>query len=552
MPRPLARLRAACTALLLLLAVVAATGAPMDADPVAARIDARLAGDGDGFEAGGARLRARAFFRQVYAGAQFRPLWDLDDEARVFLELADRAGEEGLASADYNLQAIRAAIARAGTDPAARVDADLLLTDALARFAYHLRFGKANPEELDPDWNYRRDFDGMDPAHWLRVAIDAPDLGAALDELRPRTPAYAALRAALARYRTLARAPAWTAPGGGPTLEPGMRDARVAVLRARLAAENAIAPAAAGGPDLYDEPLRLAVVAFQGRHGLEPDGAVGPRTRAALAVSAQARVDQLRVNLDRLRWLGSAFGTDHVAVNVPAYSVALVRKGEAAWQARAIVGKRFRETPVFTAPMTYVVLNPSWTVPPTVLAEDILPAMRRDTRTLAKKALHVIDREGRPVDPATIDWKHADAGRFPWRLRQDPGPDNALGRIKFMLPNPHAVYLHDTPARALFERAERGFSSGCIRIERPLELAERLLDDPVQWNAAALQAAVDGGAKRRVDLPRPLPVMILYLTAFPGADGSVQFRDDIYGRDPAVRAALDGPFRFSAPRGFPR
>ncbi|HZO09134.1 MAG TPA: L,D-transpeptidase family protein, partial [Myxococcota bacterium] len=211
---------------------------------------------------------------------------------------------------------------------------------------------------------------------------------------------------------------------------------------------------------------------------------------------------------------------------------------------RVVVGKPYRKTPIFRSEIRYLVLNPTWTVPPTILRQDVLPAVRRDRSYLAKKKLRVIDASGRVVDPRTVDWATSASGRFPYQLRQDPGPDNALGRIKFMFPNTHSVYLHDTPARDLFGKAERAASSGCIRVEDPLELAVRLLDDPEQWSRAELERAVASNATRTLNLREPVAVILMYWTLGVDAEGVVSFKPDLYARDATVLAALDGDFSF--------
>ena len=205
------------------------------------------------------------------------------------------------------------------------------------------------------------------------------------------------------------------------------------------------------------------------------------------------------------------------------------------------MGKPYRQTPIFKSKIDHVVFNPTWTVPPMILAKDILPAVRKDPGYLAKKRLEVLDRNGKPVDPASIDWKSVTASKFPYLLRQGPGPDNALGRVKIMFPNPYFVYLHDTPSKALFEKEERAFSSGCIRVERPLELAEKLLDDPKTWNSAAIAQAIADGTTRTVRLPKPVPVLLMYWTIVPSDDGHTVFKRDPYGRDRRLAQALDAP-----------
>ena len=486
------------------------------------------------------RLWSTPVLRQLYAGAT--PRWTPDQIAVLRASVAQIA-DEGLNPADC----LAGELATLDRLPVAA--RELIATEALARLAFTLHFGKANPLALEPDWNYSRSFGAVDPVQWLRTAIGAADLGARLQSLRPTGPYYQALRTALAAYRARAADGGWPILPTGATLKPGMPDARVPVLRARLG-QPPVMPGAAGDALRYDDTLVAAVRDFQRDHGLDVDGAVGRATLAALNVPLGARIDQIRINLERLRWVFRDRAPEFVAVNIAGFQAAYFLDGELRWQGRAIVGRPYRQTPIFRDELSYLELNPTWTVPPTILRKDFLPALRRNPAFLRQKKLRVVDPNGGPVDAATIDWRRVTASNFPYTLRQDPGADNALGRIKFMFPNPHAVYLHDTPSRALFARPERSFSSGCIRIEKPLELAEQLLHAPAKWNLASLTAALDGARTQRVTLPHKVPIMLLYLTVFPDADGRLQFRRDIYGRDPPLLAALDGPLVWAPPDDF--
>jgi murein L,D-transpeptidase YcbB/YkuD len=246
-----------------------------------------------------------------------------------------------------------------------------------------------------------------------------------------------------------------------------------------------------------------------------------------------------------MRWLSGEVPDTYVVVNVAGFRVGFVRDRRLVWNSRVVVGRAARQTPIFRGRMTYVEINPTWTVPPTILREDILPKLHKDPGYLERENIAVIDREGRRVDPRAVDWKAYSRG-VPYTLRQEPGPANALGRIKLMFPNPHSVYLHDTPARELFDRPERTFSSGCIRVEDPLGLAELVLDDPA-WTRETLEAEIATGKTRRVTLRQPVPVLLVYLTAMVDPDGSTRFFRDVYERDPALLAALNGPVRLAIP-----
>jgi len=256
-----------------------------------------------------------------------------------------------------------------------------------------------------------------------------------------------------------------------------------------------------------------------------------------LNVPVAARIEQLRANLERARWVFYEPESEFLVVNIAGFTLYHLRRGEVVWRTRVQVGRPYRQTPIFRAEMTYLVVNPTWTVPPTVLREDILPEVRRNPAYLASRHIDVFDSRGAGVDPATANW----SGRNPpYRLVQRPGPDNALGRVKFMFPNEHSVYLHDTPSRDLFSRDSRAFSSGCIRVENPFELAEQLLGSQ---GRERLDAIVASGRTETVFLEKPIPIMLLYWTAEPDATGRVSFLPDVYARDAAVIAALAQPFR---------
>jgi murein L,D-transpeptidase YcbB/YkuD len=320
-----------------------------------------------------------------------------------------------------------------------------------------------------------------------------------------------------------------------------MEDPRVVVLRERLEATPS------SNPNLFDREMERAVKSFQGRHKLETDGAVGPETLAALNVSVEDRIDQIRVNLERARWVLRNVTDDFVVVNIAGFRVWLVRNGEPVWTTRAQVGKQYRMTPVFASKMKYLVFNPTWTVPPGILSKDILPKLKSDPGYLETKHLRVIDGQGGTVDPGTIDFSSYTSRTFPYQLRQDPGPWNALGQVKFIFPNPHFVFLHDTPSKSLFERRDRSFSSGCIRTENPLELAELLLDDPERWSRKTIQEVLDGKSSRTVFLKEPMPVLLLYWTVIVSKEGEVLFLRDVYGRDDRILKALGGEFEFDLP-----
>jgi murein L,D-transpeptidase YcbB/YkuD len=491
----------------------------------------------------GARIASRNLIPEFYERRGLQPAWTRPGQARALLELVEASNAHGLDPADYHAAALRR-LAEAPPGAVSIGDRDLVLTDALIRIAYHLRFGKVDPRELYPGWSFTRSLGAIDPPTALEAMLAAPRLADAVERYAPQLPAYRQLREALASLRAIEARGGWRQLPPGPSLKPGLRDARVAALRERLAASGDLESGEGADAEYFDAALESAVRRFQSRHGFEADGAVGPRSLQALNAGVGARIEQVRVNLERLRWVAQDLAGDYLIVDIAGFTAQLFLDGRLAWFSRTVVGRPYRRSPEFRAEMRYLVLNPTWTVPPTILRQDVLPKVTRDPGYLERNHMQVVDAAGRRVDPAGLDWSGLRGGRFPYQIVQAPGEDNALGKIKFMLPNPYAVYLHDTPSRRLFDRTERAFSSGCIRLQRPLELAALLLDDAANWNAQAIQAAIESGKTRTLPVKRQVPVLILYFTAQVGEDGALRFSPDLYGRDARVAAALRAPFRF--------
>jgi murein L,D-transpeptidase YcbB/YkuD len=496
----------------------------------------------------GEPLFAARTLGRLYSENGYTPLWD---RARLvsLIEALKDIEDDGLRPEDYHLKPLQALSARKTLPPVGQAELDLLATDAYALVLYHLYFGKVDPVSLDPNWNFgAREIREVDAVTYVRDAIAKNRIRGGVEAARPQHPLYKAGRESLAAYRNIAALGGWPTIPEGPALKVGATDPRVAVLRQRLAITGDLvaAGAATTAPELFDPALEAALKRAQRRHRIDVDGVLGPGTTRTLNVPVERRVDQLRLNLERARQVLHEIKDDGplVVVDIAGFEVRYLEDGKRVWRTRAVVGQPFRETPVFKSMIDNIVINPTWTVPPGILAKDILPSLRRNDRSiLARKRLSVIDRNGNKLNPAAIDFSRYSASNFPFMLRQDAGPDNALGVVKINFPNPHLVYLHDTPSKSLFDETVRAFSSGCIRTERPLELAEKLLADPARWNRAALDAAVAAGETRTVRLPKKVPVLIIYWTADRDDDGSVVFKPDPYSRDARELAALDAPFK---------
>lgn len=496
------------------------------------------------------RLHAAPLMLEVYAANNFELLWTTPEQLAAIETLTQRLSEEGLDPDDLPLPALRQATAatqRIASD-ISLIERDLLATETFVRAAYLLFFGKVNPYKLDNDWNFNRTpVAKIEAADLIFTAITATDPAEQILAATPRGPFYFATMQALAAYRQIEQAGGWQPINSGATLRADEHDPRTTELRNRLRITGQLKAADDTGTELFDAELEAAVRRFQKQHGLDADGAVGPGTLAALNAPVSTRIDQLRMTLERMRWVMDDLGDDMLVVNIAGFRAILMQNGELTWEGRVMVGQPFRKTPIFRDDIEYLVFNPTWTVPPGILAKDTLPAIQRDPGYLSRTNMVVLKHDGTPVDPATIDWPSMRTPGFPYILRQQPGPKNAMGRVKFIFPNEHFVFLHDTPNRNLFNRPERAFSSGCIRVENPLQLAELLLDDPGQWNSAAIDNMLAQVKTRTIHLRESFPVMLMYLTALSEPDGTTHFYKDIYERDARLLLELDADIVIDVP-----
>ncbi len=483
-----------------------------------------------------------------YARNGYRPIWLRAHDgvmlpgasAWYWMQTLNSASGEGLDPARYHIDEIRALWAR--DDAISREHLELLLTDAFLKYAVEVRVGRLGPGQADPEWHIEPS--GIDPGALLLSWDQTGRLGQLLEQLPPPHPGYHGLRGQLASYRAIEKAGGWPHIAPGPKLEPGMRDQEVALLRDYLAVTGDLPHSIAlAGMFEFDAELEQAVRRFQQRHGLDVDGIVGRDTRAAMAVPVAERIRQIELAMERWRWLPRDLGERYLLVNMAGFEMELVEQGQPTLQMRVIVGRPYRSTPAFASRLNHLVVNPYWNVPNKLAGLDILPEQRKDDGYLARKQIRVFSdwsAEAVELDASRIDWAEVPVKPFPYKLRQDPGPQNSLGRIKFMFPNDFAIYLHDTPARGLFDKPSRAYSSGCIRLEKPVELAAHLLQSGEQGPEAFLpviQERIDGGDTQTIRLAEPVPIYLAYWTSWVARDGTLHFRDDIYGRDARLARA---------------
>ena len=485
--------------------------------------------------------------RRFYRQRGHRPAWLTggapSGQARALLDVLGKADREGLPRESYRVGAIETAFEDlAGIGPLTKIEParlatiDVLLTHSYLKYASNVHRGRIHPRALPHDWIARpRSLDYV--AH-LAAALDRSRVEASLEELPPPHPEYRRLRESLAHYREIAAEGGWPGVGQGRTLDLGDRGARVATLRRRLAASGDLAGPAARG-EVFDRSVDRAVRRFQARAGLDADGRVGPDEIAALDVPVADRIRQIELNLERWRWLPAELGDRYVVVNVPEYTLYVNEHGRDRWSMRVIVGEEFTPTSIFSDTLTHMVVNPAWNVPASIATGEIGPELARDRDYLARHRMRAFDAEGKELD-ARAAASAAAGGDSELTIRQDPGEGNALGRLKFMCPNRFNVYLHDTPRADLFGAEERDFSHGCIRLERPLDMAEYLMRGESTWGRERIEQAIaaDSVREQHVRLPSKVPIHIFYWTAWTDDGGVAHFRDDVYEIDAMLERAL--------------
>jgi len=483
------------------------------------------------------------FYQPVGYAAAWIQANTASPQALSMIEVFRNAWQKGLEPEDYDasrwdnrLHALPAA----ASDQAAF---DVALTVCAMRYVSDLRIGRINPQHFKFGLNIEAK--KYDLAQFLRDRLlPATDLSAVLDSVEPPFGAYRRTEQALVRYVQLAREDdGEKLPIPAKPIDSGQSYPGVPQLSRRLHLVGDLSPdAQPRDPQIYDGTLAEAVKRFQRRHGLDDDGRLGPATVKQLNVPLTDRVRQLQLTLERWRWLPTEFSAPPIIVNIPDFRLrALGENNKVVLEMRVVVGKAMTtETPVFTRDMAFVVFRPYWNVPPGVLRRSVLPAIRRDRNYVAAKNFEVTTADGKVVTSGQISddvLAQLQSGKL--SVRQKPGPDNALGLIKFMFPNEYHVYLHSTPATELFSRSRRDFSAGCIRVERPAELAVWVLRNNPEWTLERVQQAMQNGKDNfTVNLTRKLPVFIVYGTAIAYENNEVHFYDDIYGFDAKLAQAL--------------
>ncbi len=481
--------------------------------------------------------RVRDVLRQHYIDNQGALLWVGTGRMTPLVQRLEFAADDGLQPGDYPVDYL--VDLRDQVDPANALAAgytELAFSAFFLSYARDLATGRVILHKIDRDhFQKPREIDLLallqgvsgdrNPSHYL-------------DTVEPQNAHYRALKSLLRKYRQIAASGGWGTMDRGEVLKPGMRDPRVPQLRARLEKSGDISPRTPADPELYSGDLVLAFEQFQKRNGLDADGVIGPNSLSMLNVSAEERMRQIIVNMERWRHMPRDMGDRHLMVNIAAFEMYRYEDGQLMEARPVMVGKDRHQTPIFSDELEYVDINPTWTVPYSIATKEMLPKLQANPNYLGPNFQLLAG--GKEIPFSSVDFNQYSRGNFPFTIRQKPGEKNALGQIKFMLPNRHAIYLHDTPSRDLFARTQRAFSHGCIRVYKPLEFGETILRDVPGWNLQRIKDVVATGKTTRVRLPQKKPVHIVYATAWRGEGGSVEFRQDIYGRDRKLYNALFG------------
>lgn len=506
---------------------------PLAAEAFRAALAGELAGAGDAAAIDG-----------FFAARGYAPFWTEAGSDRV------EALEAALATAGGQALPLRPSDAAAMTSyfgPEADTAADtatgaarreLAATRAYLHFAGDLSSGVLVPASVNPEIQVRAPHQD---AAALLARLDGQPVAAAIAGLTPKDPDYARLIAEKARLEVMAATASWGPEvAEGPTLHPGDDDPRVAELRGRLARLGYLPADGEAAGTAFDASLTAAVEAFQSDYGLNADGVVGAMTIEAINAPAETRLAQVAVNLERLRWTNVAPEPRYLLVNIPDFTVRLIEDEKTVWQSKVVVGKtHVTETPEFSGVMRTMVVNPTWHIPDSIAIRDYLPKLQKNPMVLKNQGIDLMTRGGTVINPKLVDFTQYTPENFPFRIKQRPSDDNALGQVKFLFPNRNSVYMHDTPHRELFARDVRAFSNGCIRLQKPVELAHIVLTGQVADPAASYEALLASRKEKAVALERPIPVHIVYRTVWYDDAGVAHYRPDVYGRDAQVYRALE-------------
>ena len=491
------------------------------------------------------KIYAKSVLAKFYQQLEYAPAWQDLEALKEAIEALEGSYDDGLLPVDYHVDVLKSIVQKiedssdqGGVDHEWVAKFDLLMTDAILLYAYHLLDGKIDPHSLDVQWNFGyQELPGGDGKR-LAEAINNHTLLKELHGLRPEIPSYGNLMRELAEYRIIAENGGWGTITAGAKIDPGESDPRILQIRRRLEVTGDLSNLNNMNSEEYDPSLEKDVRYFQERHGLEVDGVIGKASFAAMNVPVEKKINQIRVNLERFRWVTHNLSEEYIIVNIARFRAYVVKNSERVFDTNVQVGTDLNKTPVFKSRLQYIEFNPTWTVPRSITIKEMLPKINKDHSYLSDRNMVLLDGSGKIVPMTSVDFDALSANNFPYTIRQEPGPGNALGQVKFIFPNKYAVYLHDTPSKYLFNKAQRSFSHGCIRTQNPLGLAWVLLEGS-SWDKQKIRETLDSKVTTRALFEESLDVLLLYWTAGLFQQKSVFFYPDIYERDAPILEKLD-------------
>lgn len=505
----------------------------------------------------GTELYSTVVIHRFYGERNFQPAWIKDGKIpELAYEMRYEIGQskfDGLNPVDYHFAALNdyfsrfeAAKKQGKTLPENELAAvDVLLTDAFIMMGSHLSLGKVDPENLKTSWNIQRNAPELVLDRRLEEALNGSGIRKSLQALYPSFVIYRKMREGLRElYDDMERFEKrpfaqWKPLKTDKSIKPDESNPMMPEIRKRLYFWGYVDAYETVEDKVYDAELVVGIKKLQRRHGMEPDGVIGQGTIQALNQTPEMLIRTAAVNLERLRWLPDTIkDSELILVNTANFQLDFLHNRDTVFTSKVIVGKSYHATPQFSAEMSYIVFSPTWTVPTSITRTEIIPAVKKNRNYLASKNMKLLNSSGGIVDPASIDWAKVNPKTFPYTVRQEPGESNSLGLAKFMFPNKHSVYIHDTPSRSLFEREDRALSHGCIRIQRPFDFAKFLLSHDPTWTDERIRQAMRQPKEVTVTLNRKIPVAIIYMTYWANGGGEMFFRSDIYGRDAEIAKAL--------------
>lgn len=503
---------------------------------------------GEVYQAEQTSIYATGMITDIYIRSGFNGIWTQKAHINDALKLINDAEEVGLFPRDYHLREINALIDTLSNspslDPLLIAALDLMLSDAIVTLFYHHVDGKVSPYKLDQNWNFSKAEVPDNVGELFSTSIKNGSLTKDFNSILEKHPFLDALRVNLSKYRSIKANGGWESiEGFDGKLEKGDTSRHVPGIYARLKATGDVGERdSAANPLLYGEQLETAVKKFQYRHLLNEDGIIGKSVINAMNIPVEEKIKQIQLNMERTRWVDYEPKYNVIFVNIARFHLFLAKGAEVQFDTKVMTGKPYHSTPIFLSKLAYIEFNPTWTVPRSILRNELIPRILKDPAGyLNPRNMELLTMGGQPVNPASIDPNKYSVNNFPFMVRQKPGPKNALGEVKFIFPNKFSVYLHDTPSKYLFARESRAFSHGCIRVQNPLDFAHVLLNDEDKWSKANINKVVQTRKITRATPKEDYYVAILYLTASVDDDGNALFMQDVYSRDEKVWKNLSGP-----------